>query len=830
MKKETFYITGMSCSACVAHVENSVKKLSGLKDVSVSLLTNSMSATYDDGILTANAILAAVKAAGYGASAQGKGARDDTLEKDMRIMRSRLLLSILLLVLLMYVSMQHMTHLPLPAFLLGVPNAGRFALCQLLLTLPIVYLNRKYYYSGFKAIMLGAPNMDSLIAIGSLAALLYGAYVFIKILIGLASGNMATVERFAMDLYFESAAMILTLVTLGKYLETRARRRTGDAIRKLMELAPRQATVKRDVEVIVPADEVQIGETCIVRPGSAIPVDGVVTAGFTSVDESALTGESIPAEKRLGDKVFAGTVNGAGYIEFNVSQAAQDTTLARMIRLVEEAGASKAPIAKTADRVAAVFVPVVMGIAVLTLAIWLIAGEGAEFALSRAISVLVISCPCALGLATPVAIMAGTGVGAQQGILIKSAEALETLHRIDTVVLDKTGTLTVGKPMVTDILPRGIDNEKLLGIAATLETQSEHPLAEAVLTAAKARGIRLNSAADFTYTPGRGIAASVDGVPCLLGNAALLSEAGVDAQALEADARALAQEGKTPLYVAMGGKPVGVIAAADLPKPSSRAAVDELIGMGLTPIMLTGDNRRTAEATARTLGIKLVYAEVMPEDKERVVAELMQSGKRVAMVGDGINDAVALMRANVGFALGAGTDIAMDSADIVLTKSDLTAVANAVRLSRAVMRNIKQNLFWAFFYNCVGIPLAAGALYVPFGIVLSPMIAAAAMSLSSIFVVGNALRLKLFKPHLAYYIKKDGNDIMTTRLIRIEGMMCAHCKSHVEQALTAIEGVSAIVDLAANTAQVRAPQGVSDEVLAAAVSAAGYRVMGIEII
>ena len=814
MMKKAFEIKGMTCSACVAHVEKAVRKLP-VQDASVSLMQNSMTVVYDPDKVSDSEIIAAVEHAGYGAAPQLENAAPKVeLKKESAAAKRRLWISVALLVPLMYLSMQHMGGWPLPMYLHH--NSLVFALLQLALTLPILYLNRSYFISGIPSLLHGAPNMDTLVAIGSGAAMLYGFFSIYKI----ASGDTSYLH----DLYFESAAMILTLVTVGKYLERRSRSRTGSSIEKLMDLAPKTASVIRDGrEEKIPSAEIRMGDIVVIRPGEKIPADGVVAEGGGSVDESALTGESVPVYKSEGDKVFTGAINGSGSFQFRAERTGGETTLAAMIRLVEEAASSRAPIARLADKVAAVFVPIVMGIALLSAVIWLLAGQNFEFAMSIGIAVLVISCPCALGLATPVAIMVGTGKGAEQGILVKSAEALETLHKVNTVVLDKTGTLTIGRPEVTDVLPAG-DRAGLVSLAVSLEKNSEHPLASAVLKLSN----EFLPLEGFTSVPGKGVQAMYNGELCAAGNAALMDDLGMDLTPVLESAKALAQEGKTILYIAKGGVLQGLIACADTLKPTSKAALNAFAQMNIRTVMLTGDNAVTAEAIRKQLGMSEVYAGVLPGDKARIVQELRSSG-RVAMIGDGINDAPALATADVGLAIGAGTDIAMDAADIVLMHSDLTDAAAAVELSRSVIRNIKQNLFWAFFYNCIGIPLAAGAFYPALGWKLSPMIGAAAMSLSSIFVVSNALRLRRFKPRYktSQEISEKGVNAMK-KTMYIQGMSCAHCSNHVAQALNAIDGVTATVDHAAGTAVLTLEKPVSDSVLTSAVESAGYQVQRIQ--
>lgn len=753
--EQKFSVTGMTCSACSANVEKSVKKLEGVSRVNVNLLTNSMEVEYDDGLLGNGVIIDAVEAAGYGASefvrgipAQKGTEKLDTVGEEQRSMRLRILVSFCFLIPLLYLSMGHMLGWWIPMGMMGASGAITFAFTQLLLTVPIVYVNRKYYQTGFKTLSHGTPNMDSLIAIGSAAAVFYGIFAIYRIGYGLGLGDNGIVKHYLHDLYFESAGTILTLVTFGKYLEARSKGKTSEAIKKLIDLAPKMATVLREgSEVEIPVEQVAIGDTVVVRPGQSIPVDGVIMEGSSSVDQAALTGESIPVLKQTGDRVIAASINKSGYFKFRAEKVGDDTALAQIIKLVEEASSSKAPIAKLADKISGIFVPVVILIAVAAATIWLAVGEPFEFALSIGIAVLVISCPCALGLATPVAIMVGTGKGAQYGVLIKSAQALEILHSVDTVVLDKTGTITEGRPRVTDILTtKQVTKEELLCIAASMEQPSEHPLAEAILREAGVRELPLNELEEFEAVSGRGILARMKGKQYLAGNLSFMLENGITAAQNQLQTDRFANEGKTPLYFAREHELLGVIAAADMIKPSSKEAINDLKTMGIDVVMLTGDNQKTAEAIRRQLSIDKVIAEVMPQDKENAIRKLQEAGKRTAMIGDGINDAPALVRADVGIAIGAGTDIAIESADVILMKSNLLDAVTAIRLSKATIRNIKQNLFWAFFYNSLGIPLAAGVFYASFGLKLSPMIGAAAMSLSSVFVVTNALRLRFFMP------------------------------------------------------------------------------------
>jgi Cu+-exporting ATPase len=753
--KQRFQITGMSCSACSAAVERRIKQLDSVSSVSVNLLSNSMDVEYDESALTQNTILETVSEAGYKASLLQvpntkieKGPVIDPIQGEMIELRKRVVFSAVLILPLLYLSMGHMLRLPLPGFLHGMENAIIYAFLQFLLTVPIAYVNRRYYSTGFRTLIHRSPNMDSLIAIGSGAALVYGIVGIFQIGYGLGHNQPEIVERALMNLYFESAALILTLITLGKYLEARSKGKTSSAIKKLMDLAPRIAIVIRDgSEAEIPIEDVIVGDQIIVKPGQSIPVDGILIEGSTSIDESALTGESIPVEKQIGDKVMAATINRTGYFVMAAEKVGDDTTFAKIIQLVLEAGISKAPIAKLADKISGVFVPVVIAISIIATAIWMLLGYSFEFALSIGISILVISCPCALGLATPVAIMVGTGKGASLGILIKSAEALETAHGVDTVVLDKTGTLTEGKPQVTGFLPsQGKSEKELLSLAASLEKPSEHPLAEAIVEKAKEEHTIIYGVEDFLAVPGRGIAATINGEKSYAGNLAYMEENNIPLGEMKQQAESWSMEGKTPLYFAVQQELIGLIAVSDVVKPTSGQAIKMLKSMGIDVIMMTGDNQRTAEAIQRELDIDRVIAHVLPADKEREVSRLQESGKRVAMVGDGINDAPALARADIGIAIGAGTDVAIESADIVLMKNDLLSVVTAIELSKSTIGNIKQNLFWAFFYNTLGIPLAAGIFYPIFGWTLSPMFAAAAMSASSAFVVTNALRLRWFRP------------------------------------------------------------------------------------
>ena len=825
---EKFNVTGMTCSACSAHVEKSVKKLNGVKSVNVNLLQNNMHVDFDETAVSVDDIINAVVSGGYGASVAGKEQekKDNKIDNEISNMKFRLIVSLVCLVPLMYISMGHMWGWPFLNVFHGAENGITFALTQMLLMLPIMYVNRKYYITGFKTLFHGAPNMDSLIAIGSGAAFTYGIIAIYCIGYGLGHGDKEFAHSYMMNLYFESAAMILALITLGKFLESRAKGKTSQAIEKLIDLSPKTAVVIRDgKEVTVGVDDVQIGEIVAVKAGQSVPLDGVIVEGNGAIDESAITGESIAVEKNVGDKVIGATINKSGYFKFKVEKIGEDTALSQIIHLVEEASASKAPIAKLADKVSGIFVPVVISIAVITIIVWLLLGKGVSFALSMGISVLVISCPCALGLATPTAIMVGTGKGAQYGILTKSAESLETAHQVDTVVLDKTGTITEGKPSVTDIAPVGISDKELLQIAASIEYLSEHPLAKAIVE--KADGLGFSDVADFEQIVGQGVKGNVDGKKVLAGNYKMMRENNIEVSEDEI----FANDGKTSLYFAVDNKFVGIIAVADTIKETSRQAIEDMRNMGLDVIMLTGDNAVTANAIKNKLPLSSAVAEVLPSDKEEVVRKLQQSGHKVAMVGDGINDAPALTRADVGIAIGAGTDIAIESADIVLMKSDLQDVVTSIELSHSVIKNIKENLFWAFFYNALGIPIAAGVLYGIAGLKLNPMIAALAMSFSSVFVVSNALRLRFFKPKCNNIktVKNEKENITMTKTIKINGMMCSHCTGRVGEVLNAIDGVSAEVSLDnGGQAVVTLAKDVSDDVLKKAVVDAGYEVVGIE--
>ena len=851
MKTQKFDVTGMTCSACSARIEKNIKKTDGVIETNVNLLTNSMTVKYDESVLSDGNIIKVVEDTGYGASlaekrkAETKKAADTDDKSEIKEMKKRLIVSFVFAVPLFYISMGHMLNWPLPNIFHGMENSLIFAFTQFLLCLPVMIINSKYYRIGFKTLFKGSPNMDSLIAIGTSAATAYGIYAIYKIGYGLGHMDMDMVMQFSMDLYFESAAVVLALITLGKFLEARAKGRTSDAIKKLMDLSPKTALVERNgIEEEIPVEDVVMGDIVIVKPGQSVPVDGTIIFGNSSIDESMLTGESIPVEKKIGDKVIGASINKSGFFKFEAQKVGDDTTLSQIIKLVEEASSSKAPISKMADRISGIFVPVVIAVAVAATIVWLILGADFEFALSIGIAVLVISCPCALGLATPTAIMVGTGKGAENGILIKSAEALEIAHHIQTVVMDKTGTITEGKPRVTDLVTDGIDETEMLRIAASAEKGSEHPLADAIVEEAKNLSLDLYDVENFEAIPGQGLIAAINNKKYYLGNLRLINEQNINIKDFEEKSMKFAEEGKTPLYFADENSVLGIISVADIVKPTSEAAIKEFEAMGIEVVMLTGDNKKTAEAIRKQLNISRAVAEVLPQDKEREIRKIQEQGRKVAMIGDGINDAPALARADVGIAIGAGTDVAIESADIVLIRSDLMDAVTAVQLSKATIRNIKQNLFWAFIYNTIGIPLAAGVFYSILGWKLNPMFAGGAMSLSSVSVVSNALRLKFFKParmakealnvysketDVSYNKKKStknnngGNEM--NKVLTVEGMSCGHCKAAVEKALKAVDGVeNAVVDLEKKSADVTLSKNVDSDVLTKAVTDAGYEV------
>ena len=839
-----YNVTGMSCAACSARVEKAVNKVPGVTACSVSLLTNSMGV---EGTAEPSVIIAAVEAAGYGASEKGaenssakvSAAADDDFLKDTETpkIRRRLIASLIFLAPLMYLSMGHMMWgWPVPVFMEG--NHVAMGLAQLLLTVIVMVINQKFFISGFKGLLHGAPNMDTLVALGSGASFGYSTYALFAMTVAQVHMDMDAVMAYMHEFYFESAAMILTLITVGKMLEAHSKGKTTDALKGLMKLAPKTAVLVRDgAEVEVPIGQVRKSDVFVVRPGENIPVDGIVLEGSSAVNESALTGESIPVDKNVGDAVSAATLNQSGFIRCEATRVGEDTTLSQIIQMVSDAAATKAPIAKIADRVSGVFVPAVISIAAMTIIIWLLAGESIGFALARGISVLVISCPCALGLATPVAIMVGNGMGAKNGIMFKTAASLEATGKTQIVALDKTGTITSGEPKITDILPaEGVQEAELLKLAYTLEKKSEHPLARAILETGRERGADDTlEVADFQAVPGGGLTGTLDGTVLTGGNLKYISETAEVSDAVRKQSERLAEDGKTPLFFAKDGKLIGIIAVADVIKEDSPQAVRELQGMGIHVVMLTGDNERTAKAIGRQAGVDEVIAGVLPEGKESVIRNLKKKGK-VAMVGDGINDAPALTRADMGIAIGAGTDIAIDAADVVLMKSRLSDVPAAIRLSRATLRNIHENLFWAFFYNVIGIPLAAGVWIPLFGWKLNPMFGAAAMSLSSFCVVTNALRLNLFKMHDAGKDKKikakadhKKEETTMTKTMKIEGMMCGHCEATVKKTLEAIAGVEAAeVSHEAGTAVVTLTAEVADDVLKKAVEAKDYKVTDIQ--
>ena len=836
-----YNVTGMSCAACSARVEKAVSGVPGVTSCSVSLLTNSMGV---EGTADSSAIIKAVQDAGYGASEKGKDASASHASEEAALedhetprLRKRLLSSIAFLLVLMYFSMGHtMWNWPVPSFF--ADNHVAMGILQMILAAIVMVINQRFFISGFKSLMHRAPNMDTLVALGSSASFAWSIYVLFAMTAAQASGDMSRVHSYMHEFYFESAAMILTLITVGKMLEARSKGKTTDALKALMRLAPKTATVVRNgAEVVVSIDDVQKGDIFVVRPGDSIPVDGTVIEGQSAVNEASLTGESIPVDKAEGDQVSAATINQSGFLRCRATRVGEDTTLSQIIKMVSDAAATKAPIAKIADKVSGIFVPAVISIAFVTTVIWLIIGRTFGYALARGISVLVISCPCALGLATPVAIMVGNGMGARNGILFKNAAALEETGRIAIVALDKTGTITNGEPVVTDIIPAdGMDERALLQLASSLEAKSEHPLAKAIMRKASESGIKISEVSSFKALPGNGLSAELDGAALTGGSLAFIGGKAEVPQSIRSRAEALASEGKTPLLFMKGEKLAGIIAVADTMKADSSEAIGQLRNMGIHTVMLTGDNERTAKAIGKLAGVDEVIAGVLPDGKEAVIRNLSSRGK-VAMVGDGINDAPALTRADIGIAIGAGSDVAIDAADVVLMKSSLSDVSAAIRLSRATLRNIHENLFWAFFYNVIGIPIAAGCL-VGLGITLNPMFGAAAMSLSSFCVVSNALRLNLCKVHDSSHDRKikgrqredKTEDKMTdmTKKMDIEGMMCPHCEARVKKALEAVDGVrEAVVSHESASAVLTLDRAVSDADLTKAVTDAGYEVKGI---
>lgn len=883
MKKVKFDIQGMTCSSCSAHVERAVKKIAGIENINVNLLSNNMVVEYNESKIDNDKIIRAVVEAGYGANVVNEENKTTKSRKEksinnkdnIRTMKKRLIISISFLIPLMYIAMYHMLFewfgLPIPQFIKtlfhGNENSVIFGLTQFLLLLPIVYVNRNYFKIGFKRILKLTPNMDSLIAIGSGAAIIYGIFAMYMIGYGLGHNQINIVEKYSKDIYFESAGTILTLITVGKYLETKSKGKTSDAISKLINLAPKTAIVlKNEKEIEINLEEIVVGDIVIIKPGGSIGMDGIIIEGNSSIDQSSITGESIPVEKSIGDTVVAGTINKNGYLKIKATKVGKDTTLSQIIKLVEEASNSKAPISRLADKVSGVFVPIVITIAILATIFWLLIGQSFEFALSIGIAVLVISCPCALGLATPVAIMVGTGKGAEQGILIKSAESLELLHLIDTVVLDKTGTITVGKPKVTDIIINNtqvnnkannenteqkrnikeenlIEIEELLKIAGSLEKNSEHPLAEAIIEEINEKQVNLIEVKEFSAIPGRGVKGKIEGKNYFGGNRQFMEENNIDINGIISKSNELLKQGKTVLYFANEKRVIGIIAVADIIKSTSKQAIQELKTKNIKVVMLTGDNKVVAEQIGKQLEIDKVISEVLPQDKEKEVTKLQQQGQKVAFVGDGINDSPALVKADVGLAIGSGTDIAIDSADIVLMKNSLLDVVTAISLSKSVIRNIKINLFWAFFYNCIGIPIACGIFYSNFGLKLSPMLGATAMSLSSVCVVTNALRLKKFKPNFKHGEKqntniklnnKHKNNIkeelkMDIKTITIEGMQCNHCKMSVEKALKSIEGVTKVdVNLEKKNAIIHTNIDIDNSIIKKAIEEEGFSVQEIK--
>ena len=833
--KQDFDIQGMSCAACSSRIEKSVSKLEGIHQVNVNLLTNHMQVDYDESLLNNQKIIDCVVNAGYGATLPQTKQVEIKKEDPALELKNRFIYSLVFMLPLFYVSMGHMMGLPLPSILLGHENALIFAFTQFLLCLPVLIINKKYYTNGFKALFHGTPNMDSLIAIGSSASFAYGIYAIYMLAYGFGHMDMALVEKYHMELYFEGAAMILTLITLGKYLETKSKGKTSEAIEKLMKLGAKEAILFVDnKEVMVPVENVMVGDILVLKPGMSVPVDGIVTQGSSSFDESAITGESMPVPKEVNDVLTCATINLEGTVKFKATKVGSETTLAQMIKLVEEASSSKAPIAKLADQISGIFVPTVIIISLISFVVWMIAGQSFSFSLSIAISVLVISCPCALGLATPVAIMVGMGKGASNGILIKSSEALETAHKVKTVLLDKTGTITSGQPSVSDLV---IMDSDLLMIASSLEYNSEHPLAKAIIKYSKQENIEIHKMDDFEAVFGKGVKGKINHDYVYGGNVRFMIENNIDVSDIEDKINAFADEGKTPLIFAKNDHVIGIIACLDTIKESSKEAIKKLQKQGIKVVMVTGDHLKSATAIQKMVGVDEVIAQVLPSEKAEVVRKYQKEGL-VAMVGDGINDALALTSSDVGIAIGAGSDIALESAQIVLMKDDLFDVSNMFKLSKATMTNIKQNLFWAFFYNAILIPLAAGVLYPVFALKLNPMIAAAAMSLSSFSVVSNALRLKRFKFEHSnkqenetekQEIKIESREVkMNKKVMKIEGMMCKHCVAHVKRALESIEGVSAEVSLENNEAVVTSVNELNDEVLKNVVEKEDYTVISIQ--
>ena len=840
--EKKYDVRGMTCSACVANVTKAVERLDGVNTANVNLMTNSMKVNFDENKINDEEIIKAVEKIGYGASPAGEKIKNEAgpVDDRERALKHRLISSSIFMLILMYIAMGHMVHLPTPRIFHGREGAVIFAFSQFLLALPVVFINRDFYISGFKGLKNKAPNMDSLVAIGSLAALIYGIFAIYMMTYGFGQGDMELVDAYRHNLYFESSAMILTLITVGKYLEEKSKNKTRSSLAKLMDLAPKMATVIEDgKEVVKNIEDVRVGDILIVRPGESVAVDGKVIEGASSLDESAVTGESIPVQKSVGDRVISASINTTGSFKFKAEKVGEDTTISQIIKLVDEANQSKAPIAKLADKIAGVFVPTVLIIAAITFGVWMYLGYGFENALNFAISVLVISCPCALGLATPVSIMVATGKSADFGLLFKNAEVLENLHKIDVIVMDKTGTITEGKPILTDVVT-DLDEDEFLKIAGSLEKNSQHPLASAILNYAEEKNIGLEEITNFNSVSGRGLNGEIAGNKYFAGNLEYMLEEKIDLKGFKAKAEELAGHGKTSMYFANENEVMGIISVKDLPKKSSRDAIKLLRDMGKIIIMLTGDNEKTAEAIAGEIGVDKTLAGLLPQDKNKEIDKIQKSGKKVLMIGDGINDAPSLAKADIGMAIGHGTDVAIESSDVVLMRSDLLDVVSALELSKATIKNIKENLFWAFFYNTLGIPIAAGLLFPAFGIKLSPMFAAFAMSLSSVFVVNNALRLRRFKPRGLKKSLNKGEPISEkenakeknlieknekTTKIKVEGMMCGHCEKRVSDALEKTGKAKNIVASHENSSVEFIDQGLSPEEIKNAIEDAGYKII-----
>ena len=840
--EKKYDVRGMTCSACVANVTKAVERLDGVSTANVNLMTNSMKVNFDENKINDEEIIKAVEKIGYGASPAGEKIKNEAgpVDDRERALKHRLISSSIFMLILMYIAMGHMVHLPTPRIFHGREGAVIFAFSQFLLALPVVFINRDFYISGFKGLKNKAPNMDSLVAIGSLAALIYGIFAIYMMAYGFGQGDMELVDAYRHNLYFESSAMILTLITVGKYLEEKSKNKTRSSLAKLMDLAPKMATVIEDgKEVVKNIEDVRVGDILIVRPGESVAVDGKVIEGASSLDESAVTGESIPVQKSVGDRVISASINTTGSFKFKAEKVGEDTTISQIIKLVDEANQSKAPIAKLADKIAGVFVPTVLIISAITFGVWMYLGYGFENALNFAISVLVISCPCALGLATPVSIMVATGKSADFGLLFKNAEVLENLHKIDVIVMDKTGTITEGKPILTDVVT-DLDEDEFLKIAGSLEKNSQHPLASAILNYAEEKNIGLEEITNFNSVSGRGLNGEIAGNKYFAGNLEYMLEEKIDLKGFKAKAEELAGHGKTSMYFANENEVMGIISVKDLPKKSSRDAIKLLRDMGKIIIMLTGDNGKTAEAIAGEIGVDKTLAGLLPQDKNKEIDKIQKSGKKVLMIGDGINDAPSLAKADIGMAIGHGTDVAIESSDVVLMRSDLLDVVSALELSKATIKNIKENLFWAFFYNTLGIPIAAGLLFPAFGIKLSPMFAAFAMSLSSVFVVNNALRLRRFKPRGLKSSINKGEPISEkenakeknlieknekTTKIKVEGMMCGHCEKRVSDALEKTGKAKNIVASHENSSVEFIDQGLSPEEIKNAIEDAGYKII-----